>query len=237
MNSPKWFGAIILCSVIYGTYRMWRPAQIVITAPLSNVSIEVVFGDIFAQEGVAAIPVNEFFDSEIGLPVSKKSLHGMFLQRCFAGHGEAFDRQVADKLGNIHPEVVSRREGKGERFPIGTSAALEVGRRRYLLFAFTRTDTGTCKASADVPQMFAALAGLWRTARTELGGDVLNVPLVGSGLSGVGLPTRDLLNMIILSFLDETRRQIVVHQLRVVLGWDRLPGVDLREVKRYWEAK
>jgi hypothetical protein len=204
---------------------------------MSNVSIEIVFGDIFAQDGVAAIPVNEFFDSEIGLSVSAKSLHGIFLQHCFGGHGDAFDRQLAEGLTNKAAEVVKRQQGKSERFSIGTSAAIEAAGRRYLAFAFTHTDIATCKARADVPQMFVALAGLWRAARAELGGDALNLPLVGSGLSGVGLPARDLVNIIVLSFLDETKRQIVAHKLRVVLTWDRLAEVDLRVVKRFWEAK
>ena len=204
---------------------------------MSNVSIDIAFGDIFAQDGVAAIPVNEFFDSEIGLPVSPHSLHGIFLHRCFGGHADAFDRQLEDKLSSKAADVVSRKQGKGKRFPIGTGAVIEASGRRYLVFAFTHTDIDTCKARADVPQMFVALAGLWKAARAELGGDALNLPLVGSGLSGVGLPARDLLNMIVLSFLDETKRQVVASKLRIVLTGDRHSEVDLREVKRFWGAK
>jgi hypothetical protein len=235
LKSIEWFVAIIVSSVAYSIYSIWRPARVVIAVPMSNVSVEVAFGDIFEQAGVVAIPVNEFFDSEIGLPVSAKSLHGVFLQQCFGGHADAFDRQLAAKLRGREAEVVTRQQGKGQRFPIGTSAAVEAGGRRFLAFAFTHTDIATCKASADVPQVFVALAGLWKSARPELSGDALNLPLVGSGLSGVGLPARELLNIIILSFLDETKRQVIADKLRIVLTWDRLPEVDLREVKKLWE--
>lgn len=235
LKSIELFVAIILGSVAYSIHSIWRPARVVIAAPMSNVAVEIAFGDIFKQDGVVAIPVNEFFDSEVGLPVSAKSLHGVFLQRCFGGHADAFDRQLAAKLSGRDPDVVTRQQGKGQRFQIGTTAAIEAAGRRFLAFAFTHTDIATSKASADVPQMFAALAGLWKAARAELGGDALNVPLVGSGLSGVGLPARELLNIIILSFLDETKRQVIAHKLRIVLTWDRLSEVDLREVKRLWE--
>lgn len=231
------FIAVIVVSVIFSICKILRPSHVVIALPMSNVSIEVVFGDIFTQDGVAAIPVNEFFDSEIGLPVSAKSLHGIFLKQCFGGYGDAFDRQLTEQLTNVPAEVVQRQQGKKERFPIGTSAVIDAAGRRFLVFAFTHTDTATCKARADVPQMFTALTGMWRTARTELGGDALNLPLVGSALSGVGLPARDLVNIIILSFIDETKRQIVTHKMRIILTWDRLSEVDLREVKRFWEAK
>jgi len=235
LKSVEWFVAIIIASVAYSFYSIWRPARVVIPVPMSNVSVEIVFGDIFGQDGVVAIPVNEFFDSEIGLPVSAKSLHGVFLQRCLGGHADAFDRQLAAKLQSSDAQVVTRQQGKDKRFPIGTSVAIDAGGRRFLAFAFSRTDIATCKASADVPQMFAALAGLWKAARVELGGNALNVPLVGSGLSGVGLPARELLNIIILSFLDETKRQVIAAKLKIVLTWDRLPEVDLREVRKLWE--
>jgi hypothetical protein len=235
LKSTEWFWAIIGGSLAYAIYSIWRPARVVIAVPMSNVSVEIAFGDIFEQDGVVAIPVNEFFDSEIGLPVSAKSLHGVFLQQCFGGHADAFDRQLAATLGGKAVEVVARKQGKDQRFKIGTCAAIEAAGRHFLAFAFTHTDIATFKASADVPQMFASLAGLWKAARAELGGEALNLPLVGSGLSGVALPARELLNIIILSFLDETKRQVITHNLRIVLTWDRLSEVDLREIKKLWE--
>ena len=237
LKSEKWFLAITIASFIYSILKIWRPGRVVIALPMSNVSIEIAFGDIFVQDGVVAIPVNEFFDSELGLPVSPKSLHGTFILRGFGGEGDAFDRQIKDRLRGKVAGVVKRRQGKSERYAIGTSAIVESAGRRYIAFAFTEVDVATAKAKANVPQMFLALAGLWRDARAELGGDVLNLPLVGSGLSGVGLPARDLINIIILSFIDETKRQVIAHKLRIVLGWDCLSDVDLRDVKRFWEAK
>lgn len=235
LKSRECFVAIIVGSVVYAIYSLWRPAHVRIVVPMSNVAVEIAFGDIFDHDGVAAIPVNEYFDSEIGLPVSAKSLHGILLLRYFGGHPDAFDRQLSAKLNSRAVETVTRHQGKCQRFRIGTCAAIEASGQRFLLFALTHTDIATCKASADVPQMFEALAGLWKEARAELGGDALNIPLVGSGLSGVGLPSRELLNIIILSFLDETKRQVIAHRLRIVLTWDRLSDVDLREVKRFWE--
>jgi len=237
LKGVAWLIAMIVGSVSFSIYKIWRPSRVVIGLPMSNVSIEVIFGDIFTQDGVAAIPVSEFFDSEIGLPVSANSLHGIFLKQYFGGYGDTFDRQLAERLANVSVEVVQRQQGKTKRFPIGTSAMIDADGQRFLAFAFTHTDPATCKAYADVPQMFTALTGLWGTARTVLGGDALNLPLVGSALSGVGLPARDLVNIIILSFIDETKRQVVAHKMRIILTWDRLSEVDLREVKRFWEAK
>ena len=83
--------------------------------------------------------------------------------------------------------------------------------------------------------MWRALHKLWRRARIECGGHPLNLPLVGSGLSGLGLPTRDLLNLLILSAITETKATEITQTIRVVLRRDRFEHVDLREVKAHWE--
>ena len=65
----------------------------------------------------------------------------------------------------------------------------------------------------------------------------MNLPLVGSGLSGLGLPTRDLLNLIILSAITETKSKGITRRIRIVLHRDRFDSLDLRDVKRHWEER
>ena len=69
--------------------------------------------------------------------------------------------------------------------------------------------------------MWVALNSLWQRVRIESGGHAVNLPLVGSGLSGLGLPTRDLLNLIILSAITETKAREVTQGIRIVLRRDR----------------
>ncbi|MBI4027121.1 MAG: hypothetical protein HY360_19200 [Verrucomicrobia bacterium] len=203
----------------------------------SNVSVEVAFGDIFECDGITAIPVGEFFESEFGLPVARNSLHGIFIQRCFGGHPQAFDEQVTNQLAGVRSTQIKKEQGKTARFPIGTTALLEAAGKHYLAFAFTHADPKTCKAYADVPQMFEALSGLWKCARTHMNGNALNVPLVGSGSSGVGFSAVDLLYILLLSFADESRRELITQKLRIVLTWDRFDEIDLRQLKKSWEEK
>ena len=232
-----WLGAISVASLIWAFVSKWQLAKVEIPIKQSNVSVEVFFGDIFKCDGITAIPVSEFFDSEIGLPVSPNSLHGIFIKECFGGHPQAFDDQVVVQLAAIRPTQIKKDQGKTARYSIGTTAVIESRGRHYLAFALSHADPKTCKASANVPQMFEALAGLWCKARTHMNGNALNLPLVGSGPSGVGLPAADLVHILMLSFADESRRQIVTQKLRIVLTWDRLHQVDLRQLKKSWEEK
>lgn len=235
LKGKSWVIAMVLVSVIYAFASRWKIAKVTIPLKQSNVAVEILFGDIFECDGIAAIPVTEFFESEFGLPVSPKSLHGIFITKCFGGHPQAFDDQVTQQLANVRPTQIKKDCGKTARYPIGTTAQLEAAGKKYFAFALTHADPKTCKAYADVPLMFEALSGMWKFARTHMDGNALNLPLVGSGPSGVGLPTVDLLHILMLSFADESRREIITQKLRIVLTWDRLDEVDLRKLKKDWE--
>ena len=229
-------GIFILISIGYALKQVWKPSKIEIKLSNTNTIIEVIFGDLFQLEGIRAIAVNEFFDSKLGRPVSDKSLHGIFINKCFGGYPETFDKQVHEQLKGIESFEVDKVEGKTKSFPIGSVALITVNQDRYLVFALSKTDPNTCKAYSDVTMMWVALHQLWQRARVELGGHSLNIPLVGSGLSGLGLPTRDLLNLIILSAITETKAKPVTHRIRIVLHRDRFDDLDLRDVKQHWEA-
>jgi len=228
-------GAIVAASIVFALYRVAKPTRIEIKIPHTDTVLEVLFGDLFAQEGYRAIAVNEYFDSELGKVVSEESLHGQFLKRCYGGHPESFDKQITEELKGTPSRHVARPSGKPLRYEVGTSALLTVDLDRYVAFVLTETDVATCKASADVNMLWRSLDGLWRRSRVETGGKSLNVPLVGSGLAGIGLPTRDLLNLIILSVIVGTKQQQITRRIRIVLWKDRYDDLDLREVKTYWE--
>lgn len=231
-------GSAIAVSVLYGLWKVWKPSRIEISVANCNTAIEVVFGDLFVQEGIRAIAVSEFFESKLGKPVSDKSVHGVFLKKCFPGGPESFDRQVDEQLKNVTSEEIPQKvDGKTKCYPIGTTALITVNDDRYLLFAFTKTDPSTCKVSSDVKLMWDSLYRLWQRVRIEAGGHPLNIPLVGSGLSGLGLPTSDLLNLIVLSVISETKTREITQKIRIVLHRDRFDALDLREVKEHWEEK
>lgn len=226
---------VIIASVCYGLKEVWKPSEVKIKIATTNTTIEVLFGDLFEQDGIRAIAVSEFFDTKLGSPVSEKSLHGIFVKRFFGGGTESLEKQLDHQLQGIPGSVVEKMEGKTKSFPIGTTALILVNQDRYLLFALAKADPVTCKVCSDVTMMWVALSQLWQRTRIEAGGYPLNLPLVGSGLSGLGLPTRDLLNLIILSAITETKAKQVTSTIRIVLHRERFEELDLREVKAHWE--
>jgi len=226
--------AVAVTGIIYTVAMIRQPSNIEIPIRHTNTRIEMKFGDLFEEDGFRVISVNEFFDSEIGLPVSARSLQGIFLSKCFGGHSQAFDQMIEEELKDSPGENVTRPQGKTRKYPIGTTATILVNNDHYLCFALTKTEIDTCKANADVPTLWHALGGLWQKARISLGGSALVLPLIGSGLSGIGLPTRELLDLIILSVITESKRRQITTCVRIILTPERYDEVDLRELKRHW---
>lgn len=228
---------MVLIALVGGARKVWKPSKISMPIAHTNTCFEILFGDLFQQPGIRAIAVTEYFDSQIGRPVSDKSLHGMLIQNILGGHAEAFDRSVDEELRDAQGQTTAKKEGKNKAFPIGTTALLPFNQDRYLLFAMTRADVENCKANADVTDMWKALHAMWQRARIESGGHDVNIPLVGGGLSGIGLPARDLLNLLILSAITETKSKEITQTIRIVLHRNLLAQIDLRDVKKYWEEK
>lgn len=226
----------VVLSVLWTVYSVRKLSRISFKIANCNTTIEVFFGDIFEQDGIIAIPVSAYFETQLGKPVSDVSLHGIFLKKFFFDYPQELDGQIDEQLKDEEFQRLEKAEGKNRCYRIGATALVTVKGDRYILFAFTNVDAITLKASSDVELMWRALHMLWERARNESSGHPVNLPLVGSGLSNLGLTSRDLLNLLILSVITETKAKDITRTVRIVLHRSRFDEVDLREIKRHWKG-
>ncbi len=230
-----WYGILISLSVVVGLVRCWPRNKIQIDIPASDSSFEVRFGDLFEDSNVVVIPVNEFFDGSLGDHVSENSLHGYFIKNFLGGQSTTFNRLTNRALASIESEDVQRSSGRRSRYPIGTVAAVDINEQRFLLAALTRTDLTTLKASATVHELWDCLAGIWAAIRNHSNGNCVKLPLIGSGLSGVGLPAKNLIEIIITSFLFYTKKHKIADKVTLVLTSRLRSEIDLTSIKRNWK--
>lgn len=225
------YSCLVIVSVFYGVWRAWPISQVELPVPNSDTVLCIEFGDIWKKQGCIAIQVNEFFDSLLGNHVSPNSLHGQFIRDVLRGRSEEFDNYVTGALANVPAEYIQRTTGNTRRYKIGTTAAIDVGPQRYLLFALSKTDTATLKASASVHELWDALAGLWAAMTVYANGEPVSMPLVGGGLSGVGLPAKNLMQLLMTSFSYYTKKQKITDRLTIVLPKAMAREIDLSELK------
>lgn len=224
------YALLVLPSIAYGAWHAWPVSSVELTVPNSDSVLCIEFGDIWEKTGCIAIQVNEYFDSQIGDHVSPNSLHGQFIQKVLRSQSADFDLYVARALENVPYETVARTSGNPKKYKIGTTASIDIGPQRYLLFAFAKTDITTLKASASVHELWDALAGLWQSVTIRNNGYPVSMPLVGGGLSGVGLPAKNLLQILMTSFSYYTKKQKITSRLTIVLPKSLSKEIDLREL-------
>ncbi len=230
-----WLALLVVASAAFGILRAGGPAAVTFSVRNTSTKLRIGYGDLFAVSSpVKAIPVNEFFDTEVGDLVSPASIHGQLIERVFGGHADALDRMISAGLDPSAAVRGERARGKQYRFPIGSAAKVEAATTLYILFALARTDSATHKASADIPDLYKALLGLWRHVRIVGNGRQVAVPLVGGGLSGVGLPPNQLLYLIVMSLVEESKRSPIGSDIYIVIHPSYADAVDLNLVHREW---
>jgi len=229
-----WFilGFIIL-SIIIALIRTFPRSSIKIDLKNTNSSVFIKFGNFFDQNGVLAIAVNEYFDSEIGKPVSEKSIHGFLIKNILGGKHQIFDEAINISLGSSPFIENNRSLGKSKRFPIGSTASLEFGDKKYLIFAMSRTDENY-EAHTDPSLLLQGLDGLFAKARAECNGHDLNLPLVGTGLSKSGIPPKYIIDLILISILKSTKQSEITRTINIIIEDSRFDQLDLNEIKRKW---
>ena len=231
-----WYALFLALSAIGGIWRVSPTKRIEVQIPGSDSLFEIQFGDVFDGDGVVVIPVNEYFDGELGDHVSRHSLHGQFIWNVLGGHSKTFFDLTGGALAEVDTEEVgvARSSGQRDRYAIGTVARVDIKGRCFLLAALSHTDLASLKANATVQDLWVCLAGVWSAVRQYSGGEPVRIPLIGSGLSGIGLLPVNLLEITMISFLYHTKEQRVTDRVTLVLP-RRLAGkLDLTSIKRSW---
>lgn len=224
------FVLVILISVVIG-FIIAKPRKQV-KLKINNMNIDIFYGDIFQTKGYKVISVNEFFDSEIGLPVSPNSLHGKFISEVLGGQASSFNTLVDEALKGVEYKKVKRQKGNEKQYPIGTTATVECSSQKYFLVALTKTDISSLKASASKKDYIQALDALWDEVRIHSNGYVVNVPLIGNGLSGVKLCPQQLLNYMLVSL--SMKDELIASNITIVLHNNQKDDIDLDLIKQMW---
>lgn len=209
--------------------------KITICSNSFDTKILIKFGDLFAQEGWKAISVNDFFDNVVDDQlVSSYSLHGEAIMRYWHGDGARWQEQVYGDLHNVQFELVSRPKGNQKRYRIGTTARASSGNNDFLFVALGKTDTDTNVTHATPESLITAVRGLLAKARSVCANRTLNMPLIGSGLSRVGIKNAVLVHLILSAIFEETKISKVTETIVLVLPKEKTAEIDLGEILRNW---
>ena len=219
-------------------FTVKEPLSVSFKIPTTDTSINLQYGDLFEQNANILIGVNEYFDGELGQPVSKSSLHGQLISRNYGGNAGQFRAAVDPQLAAGGFQAVATRTAHPcEAYPIGTTIKVQNGQHSVFLMAMARTNTTTFKATSDVPTLWVALCGGLAEVHAHGNGAPLAMPLFGNGQAGINLKPQHLLRLLTLSLIDFGRNSNtkLPKQVHVILHDQCFEELDIREIARDWK--
>lgn len=128
----------------------------------------------------------------------------------------------------------------GDRlYPLGTTALIHLHKEKYLFFAITWTELlgHIPDDNATVTNMWLALEKFWHEARKYTHGEAINIPLIGSGITGIRLTPVHLLEMNLLAILNSLAKggPITNDEIVIVLHPRFSNEIDLEVIRQVWK--
>ena len=199
------FYLLLLISSLIGLYRSAIPQELSIQ--YGNSEIKIAFGDLFLFPGIKTIPVSRYFYEIEVVPTSlQNKIIQFFLQSQEGMRGlELYKKNLSSALEHAPYQENYRNATQREEkyYPLGTTAFLELNGENYMLFALTETERreNIPANNCDISKMWSALLSFWQKARVYSRGQPINIPLIGSGITGIRLSPVRILELNLLAIV------------------------------------
>lgn len=203
----------------------------------TNTKVEIVFGDLFSFEGYKAIPVSQFFYEGHSIEdISKNSIQAQLIKNKFSGDFSYYSEIIEKELVNIPYKTIKRNSNKEKQYEFGTTIAVNQSNDNFLLFALTKTELSHIEQGdkSNLSVLQKAVDKLYEKTSLIIQGEVLNIPLIGTGISGIGLPPARLLELNLLALYKAVKKNHITEKIRIVIWPDKFEDVDLEEIKSIW---
>jgi hypothetical protein len=197
---------------------------------INGKKVNIYFGDIFESNGLKLIPFNEYFDTQVDDSIiSKKSLNGKFIEKFYSNVTE-LDNCITEAL-KLKSYVLNtnRSVGKNIKYPLGTTIEIQQG---YLLSAFTHFDERN-RAFLAKGEYIQYLNNMWDEINVIYASRNINIPLIGSGITrvGVNMTLQDYLEQILFSIKFSDIKMDHMSCINIILHKSIKDEINLFNVK------
>ncbi|PYI53520.1 macro domain-containing protein [Paenibacillus flagellatus] len=190
-----------------------------------DATIEIRVGDCFELDGALVIGSNADFRSA---GIDRASLQAQFADR-YCDSSERLGTMLEGALAGEPHSWRTTAGGRVKTYDIGTVARLDAGGRVAYFTAIAELNEYG-KAHSSPGHIEAALAKLWSYLAHRGGMGPLVVPVLGSGLSRVGVTRLELIQTIVRSFLAACEARKFTEKLTIVIH-----PRDFRDHEIDWE--
>lgn len=201
-----------------------------------TVKLNIFYDDIFTQEGIIVIPVNEYFDTIVDDKIiSSKTVHGIFIKQVFGGDEQNLKSKIKKSLKNETSTINEKRtNGNKLKYPLGTVAQVEKKGKIYFLVVLTRFNENN-RAEIKKEEYQIVLTKLLNFTEQFSQGKVINIPLIGGGHSGVKLSKQKLLEFLLMS-IHLNDNLTMINGINIVLHSSNKNEIDLNSLEYLYKV-
>ncbi|RMB75303.1 hypothetical protein AYK61_00400 [Rhodococcus sp. SBT000017] len=236
LASHSWWAPTVAVVVLAGLplafYRSWpRPIEESYDIPRTRICI--VKGDLFAQDSHLVIGTCDTFDTAIPDIIERTSVQGIALDRLYNNRIDELDDDLVRALqGAGHPIESVPKDGKTERYALGTVAVVDRSTHKLFFVAYTTMDTNN-NAHGTPDGLWTSLNSLWASIYQHSNGRPVSMPVIGGGMSRLSsiVPTQDSIRFTVLSFMFASRHKKICDELRIIVQpaeYERLDRLELQ---------
>lgn len=216
LRSHWWFFAIL--GVGIAAARCWPKTSIACNLKGRDVIVEIAVGDVFDFSGALVVGSNTTFDTRVSPKlIAASSVQGRFTKTYYSDEIQ-LDGELAAGLEGVKSELLKGpRQGKAERYPIGTTIQLNPkGRRAYFVAIADINEYGVAEGSFE--KMRVALAELWVHVGSRGLKETLVMPVLGTGFSRLTKKRTEVVREIVKSFVAACSERAFADRLTIVLS-------------------
>ncbi len=228
------FALLLVFAMVIAIWFAWPRRVVSASIPGADVKVTILVGDLFDAKDNVVIGVNDVFDTHIGDDIiSPRSVQAQFVQNRLDGSVPAFDRLIEAALEGTTFEVDPQKtRGKNARYPMGTVIETSQKGIRHFLSAYCRMGANL-KAQTSVCTLIHALDELWEKVRNSGQNQGVSMPVLGSDFGRIGLTQTQLIQILVLSFVNANRLQHVAPELTIYVYEGHAGKVDFAAL-RLW---
>jgi hypothetical protein len=222
---------LIAFSALYGFYSIRKKKRIHIKVT-ERVKADIYFGNIFTNNGIVVIPVNEYFDTLVDDNViSINTLHGKFIRNVFGGDEKNLCQQISNSLSKTKPIEINenRTSGNKHKYALGTVCEVTKDGKYFYLVALTKFNE-VHRAEVKNSEYQRVICDLLYHIEQRSQGRKVSIPLIGAGHGGVDLSKQKLLEFILLSIFMSDKLTLI-NGIDVVLHSSVESEIDLAMVE------
>ncbi len=229
--------SVAIISTVFALWRSYPRKSFSKSFSNPDVKIGIKIGNIFDQTGHLVIGFSDTFDTEIGDVISNDSLQGQFLVSMYGNDRNKLDTDLDSLLQNEESEEdTTKTRGKNKRYKIGTVVTLAGENRKFFCCAYSRMGVDL-KATSDINNLWASLQMLWDKIRAEGEQKTIVMPVMGTNLARVpGISFRLPISLILLSYVINSRIELISKELILVIREDDEDKINLLEIQDFLES-